>query len=88
MQFQQYTSAQNYMYHLLGISLIFIRLLLEFHSVFCNGMQEATVHKGIYFYGNSLNSRLFLVELFAEKNKTLFLKLTKQDICSFPVCPF
>lgn len=88
MQFQQYTSAQNYMYHRLGISLIYIRLLLEFHSVFRNGMQEATMPTGIYFYGNSLNSRLFLVELFAEKNKTLGFKLTKQDICSFPVCPF
>lgn len=65
MQFQQHTS-QNDTYHPGYEFKIFFRLLLEFHSLFCNGMQEATMYKGINFYGNSLNSRLFLVEVFAE----------------------
>lgn len=41
----------------------------KIHSVFCNGMQEATMHTGIYFYGNSLNSMLFLVKCLQKKKK-------------------
>lgn len=56
---------------------------------FYNGMQEATMYKGIDFYGNSLNSRLFLVEVFAEiktNHKQPFL--TKLNNISLLFLPF